>query len=36
LARRADERLLAAAKNDSEEMLEDALSELEDINYADG
>ncbi|GFZ43009.1 hypothetical protein JCM24511_00727 [Saitozyma sp. JCM 24511] len=32
----ANERLLAAAKNDSEEMLEDALSELEDINYADG
>jgi len=35
-ADQADERLLAAAKSDNESMLEDALSDLEDINYTDG
>ncbi|KAI9632221.1 ankyrin repeat-containing domain protein [Dioszegia hungarica] len=32
----ANERLLAAAKSDNEGMLEDALSDLDDINYTDG
>ncbi|WVQ83418.1 hypothetical protein IAT38_005559 [Cryptococcus sp. DSM 104549] len=32
----ANERLLAAAKHDNEEMLEDALKELKDINEPDG
>lgn len=31
-----DERLLAAAKSDNEGMLEEALEELDDINYVDG
>lgn len=31
-----DERLLAAAKSDNEDMLDEALAELEDINFADG
>ncbi|WVQ94671.1 hypothetical protein IAU59_001751 [Kwoniella sp. CBS 9459] len=31
-----NERLLAAAKHDNEEMLEDALTELKDVNYVDG
>ncbi|WRT65313.1 uncharacterized protein IL334_002256 [Kwoniella shivajii] len=32
----ANERLLAAAKHDNEDMLEDALAEVEDVNYVDG
>lgn len=33
---RAEERLLAAAKTDNEEMLETAMQELDDINCVDG
>jgi len=32
----ANERLLAAAKSDNEGMLEEALAELQDVNYTDG
>ncbi|WWC69032.1 uncharacterized protein I206_102968 [Kwoniella pini CBS 10737] len=31
-----NERLLAAAKHDNEEMFEDALNEVQDVNYVDG
>jgi len=31
-----DERLLAAAKTDNEGLLEEAIDEVEDVNYADG
>jgi hypothetical protein len=32
----ADERLLAAAKTDNEGLFEEAIDEVEDVNYADG
>ena len=32
----ADERLLAAAKTDNEGLYEEAIDEVEDVNYADG
>ena len=31
-----DERLLAAAKTDNEGLFEEAIDEVEDVNYADG
>jgi len=32
----ADERLLAAAKTDNEGLFEEAIDDVEDVNYADG
>jgi len=31
-----DERLLAAAKTDNEGLFEEAIDEVDDVNYADG
>lgn len=31
-----DERLLAAAKQDNDELLKSALAQLKDVNYVDG
>jgi hypothetical protein len=31
-----DERLLAAAKTDNDGLYEEAIGEVEDVNYADG